>query len=269
MNVDYTHVMRQNFERSTCYVRRWCNVFLQKFHWSSFNSWFFFVLVIIFTFSLYKRRVVNTFFFVFSIFCQRFICFFIDNILNLFLFFCSLILKVILVSLFVFFSCRCWLILLYDAILTICKVDATRVFCLRHFCVNRYNRNNFRRVFFEIFNLLLTFFNVKKIFSFTMNVDNKIFTRWRKDSISNASISSIDLSRNKLMILLIKWFLRLFKEFFSKQFEFSWVFHDALEATTWRRYVRSALLVFKARITIMRCDCCNNEISMICYFFFL
>ncbi len=88
----------------------------------------FFVLVIIFTSSLNRRRVVRTSFFVFSILCKCFISFLIHNILNLSLFFCFLILNITLLSFFVFFNCRCWLILLYNAIITIAKSTSRVLF---------------------------------------------------------------------------------------------------------------------------------------------
>ncbi len=89
----------------------------------------FSLLVIIFTFSFDRRRVVNTSFFVFSAFCKRFINFFVDNILRFFLFFCFLILNITLFSLLIFFSWRCWLMLLYVAMMII--VNST--FCMFFF----------------------------------------------------------------------------------------------------------------------------------------
>ncbi len=63
-----------------------------------------------------------------------------------------------------------------------------------------------------LFSLSFIFFSVIVIYFFIVNVDNKTLTRWRKDSDMNAFISSIDLSRRKLLIFLIMCSLRLFIE---------------------------------------------------------
>jgi hypothetical protein len=63
-----------------------------------------------------------------------------------------------------------------------------------------------------LFSLSFIFFSVIVICLFIVNVDNKTLTHWRRDSDMNAFISSIDLSRKKLLIALIMYSLRLFIE---------------------------------------------------------
>ncbi len=63
-----------------------------------------------------------------------------------------------------------------------------------------------------LFNLMFISFSVSDICSFTINIDNKTSTSWKKDSDAETSISSINLLRSKLLISLIKCSLRLFKE---------------------------------------------------------
>ncbi len=100
------------------YVCRWNNAFRKSLvNYHAFLN--FFVLVIIFTFSFEKRRVVNTSFFIFSALCRSFISFVVDSIFRFFLFFYFLILNIILLFLLIFFSKRCWLMLLYVAIMII------------------------------------------------------------------------------------------------------------------------------------------------------
>jgi hypothetical protein len=65
-----------------------------------------------------------------------------------------------------------------------------------------------------LFNLMFIFFNVNEICFFIINVDSKTFTRWRNDSALKATISSINLSRKKLLISLMMCSLRLFKKNF-------------------------------------------------------
>jgi hypothetical protein len=60
-----------------------------------------------------------------------------------------------------------------------------------------------------LFSLSLIFFIVIVICFFIINVDNKTLTRWKRNNDMNAFISSIDLSRRKLLIFLIMCFLRL------------------------------------------------------------
>jgi hypothetical protein len=67
-----------------------------------------------------------------------------------------------------------------------------------------------------LFNLLFIFFNVSDIYSFTINVENKISTRWKKNSDVKTLISLINLLRNKLLISLMRCFLRFFKKSFFK-----------------------------------------------------
>jgi hypothetical protein len=67
-----------------------------------------------------------------------------------------------------------------------------------------------------LFNLLFIFFSVNDICSFTINVVSKISTRWKRNSDVETSISSINLLRSKLLISLMKRFLRLFKKNFFK-----------------------------------------------------
>jgi hypothetical protein len=67
-----------------------------------------------------------------------------------------------------------------------------------------------------LFSLMFIFFSVSVICLFTINVDNKTFTRWRRDNDVETSISSIDLLRSKLLISLVRCFLRLFRENFFR-----------------------------------------------------
>jgi hypothetical protein len=63
-----------------------------------------------------------------------------------------------------------------------------------------------------LFNLMFIFFSVNDICFFTINVDNKTSTRWKKNNHVETSISSINLLRSKLLISLRRCSLRLFKK---------------------------------------------------------
>jgi hypothetical protein len=63
-----------------------------------------------------------------------------------------------------------------------------------------------------LFNLMFIFFSVNDICFFTINVDSKTSTRWRRDSDAETSISSINLLRSKLLISLMRCSLRFFKK---------------------------------------------------------
>jgi hypothetical protein len=67
-----------------------------------------------------------------------------------------------------------------------------------------------------LFNLMFIFFSVNDICFFTINVDNKTSTRWKRNNDVETSISSINLLRSKLLIFLMKCSLRLFKKSFFK-----------------------------------------------------
>ncbi len=79
----------------------------------------FFERVINFTSSLKKRFVVITFSFIFSTRCRRSISFLTKSIRKLFFSLCFFILKINVFSLLTFFSCLCWLMLLYDVIIVV------------------------------------------------------------------------------------------------------------------------------------------------------
>jgi hypothetical protein len=63
-----------------------------------------------------------------------------------------------------------------------------------------------------LFNLLFIFFSVNDICSLTINVDYKTSTRWKKNNDVETSILSINLLRSKLLISLMRCFLRFFKK---------------------------------------------------------
>ncbi len=86
----------------------------------------FFERVISFTFSLKRRFVVIIFFFIFSTRCRRSISFLTKNIRKLFFSLCSFILKINVFSFLAFFSCLCWLMLLYDAIIVVVVASISR-----------------------------------------------------------------------------------------------------------------------------------------------
>jgi hypothetical protein len=67
-----------------------------------------------------------------------------------------------------------------------------------------------------LFNLMFISFNVNDIYFFTINVDSKTSTRWKKDSDVETSISSMNLLRSKMLISLMKCSLRFFKKNFFK-----------------------------------------------------
>jgi hypothetical protein len=67
-----------------------------------------------------------------------------------------------------------------------------------------------------LFNLMFISFSVNDICFFTMNVNNKTSTHWKKNIDAETSISSINLLRNKLLISLMRCSLRLFKKNFFK-----------------------------------------------------
>ncbi len=86
----------------------------------------FFKRVINFTSSLKRRFVVITFFFIFSTRCRRSISFLTKSIRKLFFSLCSLILKISVFSFLAFFSCLCWLMLLYDAMIVVVVTSISR-----------------------------------------------------------------------------------------------------------------------------------------------
>ncbi len=86
----------------------------------------FFKRVINFTFSLRRRFVVITFFFIFSTRCRRSINFLTKNVRKLFFSLCSFILKINVFFLLAFFSCLCWLMLLYDVIIVVIVASTSR-----------------------------------------------------------------------------------------------------------------------------------------------
>ncbi len=170
--------------------------------------------VINFTFSLSKRRAIITFSFIFSARCSLFISSLTKSVRRLFFSRCFLILKIIVFSLFVFFSCLRWLMLLYDAMMIVVASISRWIFV---FAIAAYIVKMmmifvvFRSI---LFNLSFIFFSVIVICFYIVNVDNKTLTRWRRNNDMNAFISSIDLSRRKLLISLIMCSLRLFIENF-------------------------------------------------------
>jgi hypothetical protein len=86
----------------------------------------FFERVINFTFSLKRRFVVITFFFIFSTRCRRSINFLTKSIRKLFFSLCSFILKINVFFLLTFFSCLCWLMLLYDVMIVVVVTSISR-----------------------------------------------------------------------------------------------------------------------------------------------
>ncbi len=63
---------------------------------------------------------------------------------------------------------------------------------------------------------MFTSFSASDICPSTVNAGSKAPTRWRRDSDAEASISSIDLLRSKLLISSVRCSLRLFRESSSK-----------------------------------------------------
>ncbi len=173
--------------------------------------------VMIFTFSLKRRLVVITSFFIFSTFCRRFISFLTKSVRKLFFFFCFFILKINVFFLLIFSSCLCWLMLLYDAMIIVVVVSTLRwLFVFVAIAYEIRMMIIFAVLRSMLFSLMFIFFNVSVICFFTINVDNKTSTRWRRDSDVETSISSINLLRSKLLISFVRCFLRLFKENFFK-----------------------------------------------------
>ncbi len=173
----------------------------------------FFERIINFTFSLKKRFVVITFSFIFSTRCKRSISFLTKSIRKLFFSFCSLILKINVLFLLTFFSCFCWLMLLYDAIIVVVVASISRwafVFVATTYDIRM--MMIFAVLRSMLFNQMFIFFSVNDICSFTINVDSKTSTRWKRDNDAETSISSIHLLRSKLLISLMKCSLRLFKK---------------------------------------------------------
>ncbi len=86
----------------------------------------FFERIINFTFSLKRCFVVITFSFIFSTRCKRSINFLTKSIRKLFFSLCFFILKTSVFSLLAFFSCLCWLMLLYDAMIVVVVTSISR-----------------------------------------------------------------------------------------------------------------------------------------------
>jgi hypothetical protein len=173
----------------------------------------FFERVINFTLSLNKRFVVITFFFIFSARCKRSISFLTKSNRRLFFSLYFFILKINVFSFIIFFSCLCWLMLLYDAIIVVVVASISRWAFV--FIATTYEIKVmmiFAMLRSMLFNLLFIFFSVNDICCFTINVDNKTSTRWRKNNDVETSISSINLLRSKLLISLMRCFLSFFKE---------------------------------------------------------
>ncbi len=173
--------------------------------------------VMIFTFSLERRFVVITSFFIFSALCRRFISSLAKSARRLFFFFCSFILKINVFSLLAFSSCLCWLMLLYDAMIIVVVDSAFRwIFVFVAIAYEVRVMIVFAVLRSMLFSLMFIFFSVSVICLFTVNAGSKAPTRWRRDSDVETSISSIDLLRSKLLISLVRCFLRLFRESFFR-----------------------------------------------------
>jgi hypothetical protein len=182
-------------------------------------NWFliFFERVINFTFSLKRRFVVITFSFIFSARCKCSISFLTKSIRKLFFSLCFFILKINVFSLLAFFNCLCWLMLLYDVIIVVVVASISRwvfVFVATTYEIRR--MMIFAILCSMLFNLMFIFFSVNDIYLFTINVDSKTSTRWRKNNDAETSISSINLLRSKLLTSLMRCTLRLFKKNFFK-----------------------------------------------------
>jgi hypothetical protein len=76
------------------------------------------------------------------------------------------------------------------------------------------NDDNLRRISFNIIQFVVYLFQRYRHLFLHRHVNNKTLTRWERNSDMNAFISSIDLSRRKLLIFLIMCSLRLFIESF-------------------------------------------------------
>ncbi len=92
------------------------------------------------------------------------------------------------------------------------RIDFALSVCFRRDNVRNQNIMIFAILRSMLFNLMFIFFNVSDICSFTINVDSKTSTRWKRNSDVETSISSINLLRSKLLISLMKCSLRLFKK---------------------------------------------------------
>ncbi len=118
LHVDHAHFMNQYFEDSRHHINWRSNIFHQKII-DNQSILIFFERVINFTFSLKRRFVVITFYFIFSTRCRRSINFLTKNVRKLLFSFCSFILKINVFFFLTFFSCLCWLMLLYNAIIVV------------------------------------------------------------------------------------------------------------------------------------------------------
>ncbi len=108
---------------------------------------------------------------------------------------------------------------------------------------------------FKLFNLMRISFNAKTICFFTMSVNDKTFTHWKRNSVLNASISLNDLSRSKMMISLIKCSLRLFKKnFFKAVCIFVSSSRRSMSDDMTSICTKHFASMFKARITIISSD---------------
>ncbi len=185
--------------------------------------------IINFKFSLNRRCAIITFFFYFFSSLQFLHQFFDEERSQIILFALFFYFKDHCFLFFVFFNCLHRLMLLYNAMMIIVASTSRWIFV---FAIVTYVVK--MMIIFVVFrsisfNSLFIFFSVIVIYFFIVNVDNKTFTRWNKDTDMNAFISSIDLSCGKLLISLIMCFLRLFIEnsfnvvrIFVKHLDISW-----------------------------------------------
>ncbi len=96
------------------------------------------------------------------------------------------------------------------------RIDFALSVRLRRDNVWNQSDDDFRNITLDVIQSDVYFFHVNDICFLTINVDNKTSTRWKRNNDVETSISSINLLRNKLLILLMRCSLQLFKNFFFK-----------------------------------------------------
>jgi hypothetical protein len=123
------------------------------------------------------------------------------------------------------------------------ELDALHAFCLRHDCINKQNKRDFSQYFVQDYSVWCSSLSVLK----------------RSDSLRWASTTrrlhaevktAIRMRRfHRMIYRATNWWSSwlsvlcdFLKRSLSKRFESSWIHHVVSWASTWRLFVRSALL---------------------------
>ncbi len=148
----------------------------------------------------------------------------------------------------IFFNYFCWLMLLYNVMIIVVVASISRWIFI--FVVIAYKIKIimfFIMLRLILFNLLFIFLTLM-IFVFLLSTSTtKRLRVEKKNNDVETLISSINLLCSKLLILLMRCFLQLFKKTFLKLFAFLWKHHNVSWTTIKRQYVQKISAFFNDR----------------------